>query len=358
MMENAIAGGAAGVVLPSLNPTDRLVEVVRGLIDAGFKAIIVVNDGSDADHRAPFSVLRGFPECSVLTHDVNRGKGAAMKTAFQYILDKRPEITCAVTVDGDGQHLPEDVRSCVLALEEAPEALILGCRDFDAPEVPFKSRNGNKITRFIFRTGCGVRVSDTQTGLRAVSRELLPRLLDISGDRYEYETNMLLELHRDGTPFVEVPIETVYEDNNSCSHFHPLRDSWRIYRLIIKYMASSFISAGIDEGAFFLLHLVFKSGFGKYTILFCTVVARIISSFCNFNMNKALVFGSRKDYRRAMLHYYCLCVPQMLVSAGLVYLLGWAFGSGSSAILTLLKMAVDTALFFISYNIQKNWVFR
>ena len=169
---------------------------------------------------------------------------------------------------------------------------------------------------------------------------------------------MLLVLHRMGVPFSEVKIDTVYEDNNSGSHFRPVRDSILIYKLIIKYMASSFASAGVDLLAFLILHALLGGVLAKLAVPVCTVLARALSSFVNFNLNKKLVFSSGKKYTDAMVRYYILCVVQLSVSAGLVYLLGLLFTTESSWLLTLLKALVDTLLFFLSFHIQREWVFK
>lgn len=346
------------VILPSLNPTEKLDEVISGLREAGFAGIVVVDDGSDAEHQGPFSAAGSIDGCVVLRHERNMGKGAALKTAFRYLEDSMPEISGAVTADGDGQHLPKDILRCAEALKEHPDSLVLGVRDFSTPDVPTKSRLGNRITSFVFRTCCGIKLGDTQTGLRAMSRRLFPTLLEIKGERYEYETNMLLELNGARVPFCEVEIETVYEDNNSCSHFRPVRDSIRIYGLILKYAASSIGSCVIDLFVFWLAHKLLGASLGEFAPSVCTFIARAISSFVNFNVNKKLVFGSKRGYGSAMLRYYILCVIQTCVSAGALSLLNWLLGDESSGMLTLLKFAVDTVLFFISFRIQRGWVFR
>lgn len=357
------------LILPSLNPTEKLDGVVHDAIKAGFSNIILVDDGSDELHKAPFERCAALPGVKVLTHPVNRGKGAGLKTAFAYLMDSRPEILGAVTADGDGQHLAKDILACTRTLGENPGTLIMGCRNFDLPHVPEKSKKGNKITCSIFRLLCGIRLSDTQTGLRAVAREHFPALLEIGGERYEYETNMLLEFHRRGIPFTEVEIDTVYEDNNSGSHFRPVRDSARIYKLILafvfkrlfrffKYILSSCLSSVIDLGAFWLLHLLLGRLLGEIAVVVCTAVARAISSFVNFNLNRSVVFASGEGYGRTMLRYYILCVLQLCVSAALVWLLGKLFAASASWLLTLLKAVVDTCLFFVSYQIQRKWVFK
>ncbi len=357
------------VILPSLNPTDKLCSVVEGLVDAGFGSIILVDDGSGAEYQEPFHKVSALPQVTLLRHEVNKGKGAGLKTAFAYLLENRPDIEGAVTADGDGQHLAKDILACAEASHAHPDTLVLGCRNFNLPDIPPKSRSGNKITSGVFRILCGIVLCDTQTGLRAATRNHFERLLEISGERYEYETNMLLEFHSAKIAYTEVEIETVYEDNNSGSHFRPVRDSARIYKLIlahvfkrlfrfIKYVISSCASAGIDLLAFWLLHMLLGGLLGNAAIVVCTALARAISSFVNFNLNKSVVFGSTGKYGGTMLRYYILCVLQLCVSAGLVWLLGILFTASASWVLTVMKAIVDTCLFFISYRIQKKWVFR
>ena len=357
------------VILPSLNPSDRLCSVVDSIIAAGFETIILVDDGSGEEYKAPFRQLEKLESVTLLVHEVNKGKGAGLKTAVEHLLNNRPDILGAVTADGDGQHLAKDILACAKAEAENPGTLVLGCRDFDLPFIPPRSKKGNKITSNVFRILCGIELGDTQTGLRAIGRDLFPRLLEIGGERYEYETNMLLYLHSDGIPFTQVEIETVYEDNNSCSHFRPVRDSMRIYKLILahvfrrlfrffKYILSSCASAAVDLLAFWLLHVLLGGLLGNAAVVVCTALARAISSFVNFNLNKNLVFGSKGNYGKTIVRYYILCVLQLCVSAGLVQLLGMLFSTGESWLLTVLKAVVDTCLFFISYRIQRAWVFK
>ncbi len=224
------------VILPSLNPDFRLNLVVDGCLAQGFKQIVIVNDGSDEAHLEPFKTASEKPGVVILKHDVNKGKGRALKTAMTWLLENNKDMLGAVTIDGDNQHHPEDIAACARAMLERKMS-VLGCRDFSEPQVPWKSKAGNNITRFVFRAFCGIRISDTQTGLRAFPAEVLPMLCDTEGERFEYETNMLLEMHRKKIPFSEVKIRTIYEDKeNSTSHFHPFRDGFKIYRIIFRYI--------------------------------------------------------------------------------------------------------------------------
>ena len=250
------------VVLPSLDPDEKLNAVIDGLLEYGFTDIILVNDGSRAENLHYFTdAAAAHPEIHFLQHEVNRGKGAALKTAFTWFLANRPDGLGVVTVDGDNQHHPADTRACCERMLETGH-IVLGCRDFTLDNVPARSRFGNHVTSAVFRIFVGMTVSDTQTGLRAIPRDALEILTAVKGDRFEYETNMLLAMKDNGLPFEEVKIRTVYIEENASSHFHPIRDSWRIYKLILahffRYTLSSLTSALVDTAAFSLLGWVLR----------------------------------------------------------------------------------------------------
>lgn len=342
------------IVIPSYNPDEKLQKVVEGLRERGFHDIVVVNDGSDKDHLKPFECVGN--QCTVIHHKENKGKGRAMKTAFSFCMENRKKSLGVITVDGDNQHHPEDVYACGEALLENREHLVLGCRDFSSDGVPFKSKYGNNITKGIFRVLCGLSISDTQTGLRAISMEQLPKIAKIRGERYEYETNMLLETKNMEMEITEVPIRTIYINDNESSHFNPIKDSIKIYGMIIKFFMNSIASTGIDLGLFFVISFFLgkmnlKSGM---IIFIATALARICSSLFNYKMNRKVVFG--QGNATSIIRYYVLCVCQMMVSATIVAVAShWL--AASSLISTVVKAATDTCLFFISFRIQKNWVF-
>ncbi|MBS1419251.1 MAG: polysaccharide biosynthesis protein GtrA [Clostridia bacterium] len=357
MPENHSCQADLAIVLPSLNPDKKFAGVVEGLVEKGFEKIIIVDDGSDGDHKHWFDEAEAHPQCTVLHHEINRGKGRALKTAFEYILRELPHIKGVITIDGDGQHLVGDIIACGEALLRDGEKVIMGCRDFNQPGVPARSVAGNKTTSRLFRICYGIRLSDTQTGLRAIPAKYLERFCRIEGERFEYETNMLLQMKRMGIGFTEVPIETVYEDNNSCSHYNAVKDSWRIFKIMFKFLLSSAGSTVLDLAVFYLALRIFGPAMGKFAELGATAIARACSSFANFNANNAVVFGNKGHYKRALLRYYCLCIPQMLVSGLLVTLINHLFANTAPIIATLIKFVVDTCLFFISYGIQREWVF-
>lgn len=347
------------IILPSLDPDDKFLGVVTGLVNAGFEDIVIVNDGSKPENVHWFEKAAAMG-ATVLTHEVNMGKGRALKDAFAYVSEHRPHSAGAVTIDGDGQHLLEDIIACAKAMLEHEDKVIMGCRDFNAPDIPARSRGGNKFTSNLFKFGCGIILSDTQTGLRAIPRQYLDAFCQIKGERFEYETNMLLQMKSMKIEFIEVPIATVYEGENEGSHFRPIVDSYKIMKLIFIYMLGTFFRYMISAGTSFVLDLgiyYLALQFGHVSILAATVIARVISSFYNFNMNRKMVFKSDDGYTKTMVRYYALCVVQMLASAGLVTAVK-SMIPGGAFVATVVKGCVDTCLFVISYQIQKRWVFK
>ena len=353
------------VVLPSLDPDDKLIAVVDGLLQYGFTHIILVNDGSLPKNLHYFYDLeKAHPEAiTLLHHEVNKGKGAALKNAFRWFLENRPEGTGVVTVDGDNQHHPEDTLRCCENMLSTGH-ITLGCRDFSLPEVPARSRFGNRTTSAIFKIFVGLTVSDTQTGLRAFPRDMLEKMVNVFGDRFEYETNMLLAFKEQGIPFDEVKIRTVYIEENKSSHFRVIRDSWRIYKLILahffRYTVSSLVSAVVDTGCYALFGKLLSGLIQGIALTAAAgIAARVISSLLNFFLNKNLVFRSSASTGRAMLRYYLLALPQMaaqvLLTQGVYSLLG--ISDQAVGIRTAIYAVVMAALYIVSFMIQQRWVF-
>ena len=352
------------VVLPSLDPDEKLIAVVDGLLEYGFSHIILVNDGSKPENLHYFTDLAAqHPEITLLHHEVNKGKGAALKNAFRYFLDNCPDGFGVVTVDGDNQHHPEDTRACCEHMLKTGH-VTLGCRDFTLDHVPARSRFGNHTTSMVFKIFCGMTISDTQTGLRAIPRNALKILSTIDGDRFEYETNMLLAMKTNAIPFDEVKIRTVYIEENASSHFRVIHDSWRIYKLILKhffrYTVSSVLSAVVDTAGFALLSSLLSRFLQGFVLTAAAgITARVVSSLLNFFLNKKLVFQTNVSTGKAMLRYYTLALPQMaaqvLLTQG-VYSL-FSVPDDANFLRTLIYAVVMTVLFILSYMIQQRWVF-
>lgn len=350
------------VVLPSLDPDEKLLRVVDGLLAHGFTDIILVNDGSRPENLHYFETLAKLPQVQLLHHEVNRGKGAALKTAFRWFLENRPGAAGVVTVDGDDQHHPRDTRACTEEMLRTGK-VILGCRDFSLDHVPPRSRMGNRITCTVFKVLCGMTLSDTQTGLRAIPTDAVRAFCQVKGDRFEYETNMLLALQERQIPYGEVEITTVYIEENKSSHFRAVRDSWRIYKLLLgyffRYTLSSIGSAVVDIGLFSLLSWLLRSGTGLVVDVVPFLGARVVSSLLNFYANKKLVFRSQVGTGAAMARYYALAVPMLLAQ--------WGLSDGAYALLrigpdrvvlrTVIYTVVMTVLYIVSYMVQQRWVF-
>lgn len=352
------------VVLPSLDPDEKLTAVISGLLEHGFTDIILVNDGSRQENLHFFTdAAAAHPEIHLLHHPHNRGKGAALKTAFTWFLEHRPDGLGVVTVDGDNQHHPADTRACCEHMLQTGR-ITLGCRDFTLPHVPARSRFGNHTTSLVFKLFCGITLSDTQTGLRAIPRSALPLLSQVDGDRFEYETNMLLAMKSEGLPFDEVKIRTVYIEENKSSHFHWLHDSWRIYKLILahffRYTLSSIACFVVDVGLYSLLGALLSGVLTSHLLTFVsTVAARAVSSLLNFFLNKKVVFQSSINTGTALVRYYALALPMLAAQALLTDGAYWLFhiGSERTVLRTVVYTVVMTVLYLVSYSIQQRWVF-
>lgn len=345
------------IIIPAYEPDEKLPKLIGDLKEYGFENIIVVNDGSRSECDSFFkeSLDKG---AMVLSHEKNRGKGAALKTAFRYCIENYSDKIGAITADSDGQHSPECIYNCAKALFENPDNLILGCRNFDDDSVPLRSKKGNKITRTTMKLFTGVSVTDTQTGLRGISIDFMRILLDVPGDRYEFETSMLLETKTYEIGITEVPIKTIYIDNNSGSHFNPIKDSIMIYKLFGKYILSSLSSTLIDFALFMILCGVLRGKempFGTY-ITVSTVCARVVSAFYNFTMNYKLVFKGKNGFFKALPKYVLLAVVQMSISAFVVNWLCPVLNVGKLEF--LIKLPVDTLLFIGSYFVQREFVYK
>lgn len=354
----------AVILIPSLHPDEKLEIYVDDLTQHGFTRLVVVDDGSGPAYQAIFDRLKEKPNCLVLGYEKNRGKGFALKHGMQAIKEHYPDCLGVVTADSDGQHTSLDCIKVAQAMIEQPDKLALGSRDFKSANVPPKSRTGNRLTSFFFALLYGHWLPDTQTGLRGIGMEILPRMLQIPGDRFEYEMNMLIHCSGWNIGFVQVPIDTIYYDSNAGTHFRPLHDSARIYKLLFgnffKFASSGALSTLLDIGLFTLLDkwlipaifpaFSLRREFGL--VLAATAVARVVSALFNYRINRQYVFKFEK-VKGSLMRYALLVVMVLLSSALLVHGLNQWLGMDK----TLAKVLVDTTLFFVNYRVQRAWVF-
>lgn len=345
------------VLIPSLNPPKEILTTyLEDLKRAGMEKIILVNDGSREDYNSYFENLKN-KGIDIFKHHKNFGKGRALKNAFNYILENYPEAEYIITADSDGQHTVEDIKNIAkIIISEREKSLYLGVRDFNQSNVPAKSRYGNKITSFVYRLLFSDRLTDTQTGLRAIHKDFLYDFLDLKGERFEYEINMLINASLTKKKIKEIPIKTVYFDNNSETHFNPIKDSIKIYSVMfntfIKFIFSAISSWILDIGLFSILFKIFDKL--SYRIFIATFFARLISGIYNFNINKSFVFEDDSNSKDKLLKYGILWAVQLLISAFLVNFIYDKLSFNAS----LIKIIVDTVLFIISYRIQRNHIFN
>ena len=273
-------------LIPAYKPNENLIYFIQSLETRGLE-VVVVNDGSGEEYLPLFHKIQEQSLAKVIHLEKNQGKGAALKAGLSYLNTINDEFQ-VITLDADGQHSLQDALFLLQKSMEEEGSLLLGSRS-QSKDSPLRSRIGNYITKKVFSLTTGVKVEDTQTGMRAFSKQLIPKLLKIQGNRYEYEMNILLDFAKQGIPIKEYPIETIYINDNEESHFDTVKDSIRIYSQILKFISSSLLSFCID----FLLYTLSLSLSGS--ILFSNAFARLISLHCNFFMNKNYVFQNASE---------------------------------------------------------------
>ena len=335
------------VLIPAYQPAPVLPGIVRELAASGeVEAIVVVDDGSGPEYREIFDAA-AREGAAVLRHVVNLGKGAALKTGLNAAACRFPGYPGVVTADADGQHKVDDILRTVRALSAHPSALVLGVRDLGG-DVPLRSRVGNLLTRAVMRFVTGHAFSDTQTGLRGIPMDFVPELIRSRPNGYDFELDMLLRCRDARREIREISIETVYIDQNRGSHFNPLLDSMRVYFVFLRFAAVSMITAAIDNTVFLLLHHSWAS------IIGCQFASRAVAGIFNYSANKLEVFHSRTGNTVALPRYCLSVVAQGLVS----YFLFINLSRLLHIQVAIAKIVVETALFFASFIVQREFVFR
>jgi len=337
-------------LIPAYQPDSMLKTITEELLDKNF-SVVVVNDGSGSHTSSVFESLPS--DIQLLVHEKNKGKGAALRTGFSYIMEHYPDCYGVITVDADGQHAIQDVERVAKTMLEKENVLVLGSRELKG-NVPFRSAIGNGLARFTFATASGKWLRDTQTGLRGIPVGWLSDLLKIEGNRYEYEINMLLWTAKEKREILEVKIETIYIENNQSSHFHPIRDALCVYARILKFAASSLGAFCIDYIMVLILRTLTWQLNAKISLLLSVVVARIISSAFNYVVNQKVVFRNHENKVKTATKYYITVVLLLVVN----YILLSLFNLWIGVPLWIAKIVVEVMLWIASYNLQKYFVFR
>ncbi|MFH1800169.1 MAG: bifunctional glycosyltransferase family 2/GtrA family protein [Candidatus Omnitrophota bacterium] len=334
------------VLIPAYNPTKILSELVQALIRQGFQNIVVVDDGSESECAFVFREIEQCPECTVLRHAVNLGKGAALKTGLNHIYCSFPDRAGAITLDADGQHLIGDVLRVEGALMLHPEKLIVGARKFDQG-VPLRSRVGNFITKNLFCLLLGKRLMDTQSGLRGIPMDFIPQLLKIGSNSYEFELDMLLACKYAGRPIFEEVIQTVYLEGNKSSHFNPLIDSMKIYFALFRFALASLLAALIDNVIFFLAYG------SSLNIATSQITGRVLSATCNYLLVKKAVFYSKKPVAKTLPEYFLL----VCISGAVSYFMIKTITAYFPVPVIAAKIFSETVIFLANFTIQRDFIF-
>lgn len=349
------------ILIPCLDPQLALVTLVKSLreqIDPEDE-IIIVNDGSAPEYLPLFHEAEACG-CLILAHDVNRGKGAAIKTGLRHIYEESEPAQYTITADGDGQHLVSDIlkmrRKCILEYRYSKmPPIIIGTRDLTNENVPARSRFGNNFSTAYFRLVTGKTIKDTQTGLRAIPVSLYAEALEIPGEHYDYEMNFLITEAKRST-ISQIPISTVYEGSNSSSHFRTVVDSCRIYQTPLKYIIVSALCAVTDLSLFHVFHTGLTALLASASIAAATVGARVVSGILNFILNRKWSFSAgnadKEPIKGQAVRYTVLFLTIMLASALMVSVF-----SILPLPLIFVKIIVDSMLAFVSYVAQHNWVY-
>jgi glycosyltransferase involved in cell wall biosynthesis len=335
------------IAIPAYQPGQSLVELLRDLRGLTDWPIVVVDDGSRQECWEVFEAAGLVDGVKVLRHAVNLGKGAALKTAFNHALCEWPEAAGVVTADADGQHLTEDILAVAERLEEERDALVLGARQFGG-DVPLRSQLGNRITRGVMRIVAGQHLNDTQTGLRGVPRILLPYMLRIVANGYDFELDMLLVCKHRDIRIVEEPIQTIYIAGNRSSHFNPLTDSLKIYFTLLRFSIVSIITTVIDNSVFFVLtHPL------GWIVWHAQVVARLAALLFNYRAAQRAVFLRERGSLLTFLKFLALVV----VSGTLSYTLMMTLRDRAHFALMPAKLTAETLLFFVNFLVQRDFIF-
>ena len=328
------------VLIPAYKPEKTLIELLEQLAESPIIRVVVVNDGSPPAYQAIFEQVKTFPKVDLLVHPENQGKGAALKTGFRF-LEALPEpVAGVVTADADGQHAIADILLVAQQTMERPDTLIVGGRRFDK-DVPWKSMAGNTITRWIMRLFFGIRIYDTQTGLRGIPAALLTHFDDLPYDRFEYEQEMLMVCSRRDIPTHEVTIQTIYLNENKGTHFNPFKDSARVYHVIFRF-ANNWLVTWLSDYLFFALLVQ-----GTTQIILATLAARLAALLVSYLYLAKYVFRPGSPRLRPYFRRFAL----LAITLSLFSALGVSLYQAQTGAALLLAKRVVEVLLLVVYGL-------
>ena len=334
------------VLIPAYKPDKSLLTLIEDLHKLSVDKIVIVRDGGGVEFDEIFNHIKTLTYCHLLEHKKNMGKGIALKTGFEYIIKKFPNCLGCITADADGQHLPIDIVNILKKQSQHPNELILGVRGFDK-NVPLRSQIGNYLTKWLLSIILFKKIKDSQTGLRGISLLFVRKLLKVSGIKYEFELNMLLNTKSSNINILQIPINTIYIENNKSSHFNPIIDSMKIYFLMLRFIFSSISSFLVD----YLLFLGLFCSLHNFLISF--LISRLVSLSFNYYINKNIVFKKVKSSTTSILKYLGLVIINFLIVFYFINYLQNLYNIN----IPVVKIILEIILFMINFYIQKKFIF-
>ena len=344
----------SALLIPIYEPNDKVLPFLKTFQEGDFDVFLAVDDGSGSSYKEIFESIGKETVFEVLSYPKNHGKGHALKTGFQKLFADHPDLDIVVTADGDGQHAYPDILRVKKVGELHPKSLTIGCRDFSLPEVPQRSKFGNRFSTGFLHLSTGANVSDTQSGLRAIPKALFSLALKVPGNRYDYEMCFLTSCVKLFGVY-EITIQTIYEDNNAVSHFHPMPDSMRIYRPLWIYLLISMFRYDLSLVLFHFLHL-WLSSFQQPTAAISNagLLSTSLSAGIALGLIMWLVFYSPGKRGRQASHYLMMMAILLLLGQSLLSLFSALFPNFSP---TILKALIDIQIMANVYGINLIIVF-
>ena len=215
-------------VIPCFHEVGRIGKVATAVAASGLPVVVVDDGSADGTYEEACTT-----PATVLRHEVNKGKGAALSTGFTYALAHGYDAS--VTLDGDGQHLPTEIARFIERFARGGCDMIVGTRMGNTADMPFVRRQTNRFMSWLLSRELGQPVHDTQCGFRLLSRKAMELSIGCKTGGYSAESEILLQLALAGMKIAEVPVSTIYGDEKS--KIHPVRDTIRFFRMLLHFRA-------------------------------------------------------------------------------------------------------------------------
>ena len=340
------------ILIPAYKPDELLIKLLKELKDEGFDAI-VVNDGSGEEYQSIFQEVEKY--AVLLTQNINRGKGAALRFGFSYVNLHPNNHNYVITCDADGQHAVKDIIRVNDKLHETNN-VVLGSRKFDK-SVPKRSRNGNFMSRLCRTLLTKEYVPDDQCGLRGFPVVEIFNIISLQGDHYEYEMSVICNLQIKRLKFEEVPIETIYLNNNNSSHFRPNLDTFRIQRTIWMNAIVPLVCALLSIAMLTVLSIVWPN-VGLYDYMFMGL--SYLFYFQVLMGVTALMWPTNKMGRRVLIEgtYATIKLLLVFVVYTVLYEICHLFSSLSYAIALLLSFLTNFPLAYLVWKVKNRRVIK